>query len=69
METKLPAELRHQFDRFTEQLVDEFQGRVAPEEVELRARAKLNQFQEARVLVFLPLLVYRYTREELATAA
>src|SRR5689334_5778298 len=66
MEGKLPVELHQQFERFTEQLVEEFGDQGVPaEEVKLRAHRKLDEFKDARVLNFLPLLVYRYTRDDL----
>ena len=69
MEARLPTELLKQCDRLTKQLQEEFRGRVPAETVAERAAAHLEEFDEARVLTFVPMLAYRRTRQELFALA
>jgi len=69
MEAKLPSELHTQFEHFNQQLVAEFGDRVPSEKIVQCAHRKLEDLHDARVLTFLPLLVYRYAREELSEIA
>ena len=67
--TGLSPEIKHQLDGVVENLADEFQGVVPRTEVEQRARAKVDQFAGARIVAFIPTLVYRYVREKLQSKA
>ncbi len=69
MEARLPTDVQHQLKGVVNQLADEFARALPREVVESRAHAKLVEFGDARVVVFLPVLVYRYVREELRANA
>jgi hypothetical protein len=65
MEAQLPSEIRQQFEHLTQQLVEEFQDRFTPETITRHASDQLHRYHDARILTFVPTLVYRHTREEL----
>jgi len=69
MDTSMPAEVRQQHAHVTRQLVEEFGDRIPPEFIVHRASERLRRYQGARVLTFVPTLVWRYTREELKAHA
>jgi hypothetical protein len=65
VETNLPVEIRMQVDRLKQQLVEEFRGQLDAEEVSKAASIHLETFQDAKIMNFVPVLVYRFTREDL----
>jgi hypothetical protein len=65
MDQRLSPELQQQYKGTVRSLVNEFRDRVPSESIEQRANHTLEQFHGARVMNFVPALVYRYTREEL----
>ena len=60
------ADVRTSLDHIAKALVAEFAGRVPAAEVRRRVRAAADGFQQARVHHFVPILVQRRVRRELA---
>jgi arsenate reductase len=56
-------------DDAVDRLADEFRGTFGPETVAKCALQSLKAFQQARLLEFVPLLTYRFTRERLLALA
>jgi hypothetical protein len=67
MEAHLPTAIRQQYHRLTDRLVEEFRDRMPVEAIHARADEHLHEFHGARILDFVPILTYRYTREDLRT--
>jgi hypothetical protein len=57
--------VRHQLNGLVDRLADEYESVLPRKAIEDRARDKLNDFEDAKVVAFLPILVYRYVREDL----
>jgi hypothetical protein len=69
VEARLPSEVQLQIQGVVNRLVDEFDPIVRREAIETQARRKLDEFRDARVVNFLPVLLYRYVREDLERIA
>jgi arsenate reductase len=65
MDTILNARIDEAVDR----LADEFKGIFSPETVSRCAFESLDAFERSRLLEFVPLLTYRFTRERLRALA
>jgi arsenate reductase (thioredoxin) len=65
MDTILSARIDEAVDR----LADEFKGIFSPETVARCAFESLDAFERSRLLEFVPLLTYRFTRERLRALA
>jgi arsenate reductase len=56
-------------DEAVDRLADEFKGTFSPETVSRCAFESLHAFQRARLVEFIPLLTFRFTRERLLALA
>lgn len=63
-----PTPLETRLETAVGELADEFQGIFARETIDRYAHDTLRLYQEATVIEFVPLLVFRFTRERLRAA-
>lgn len=69
LSTTRQDEIRHHLWRRSEILADEFRGVYGVETIDRVARESFEAFKESRVMDYVPMLVYRFTRERLLALA
>jgi protein-tyrosine-phosphatase len=67
--SELRIDLHHALGQNAERLTEEFRGTFSQETIQRAVYESLGQFHDARVEIFLPQLIYRYTRERLRATA